>query len=567
MLSVIAKIKSSYQKTIVPVQDLGKHIQQFFNKNRLGGLLDMRDSEFEELMQLRRIYREHLISEETSDKENKASSLFDLKEGEKKLAATEHEIEACFRYETKKNRGDLTSLMESIFQIIKYCVQLRLNSGSTHYTYIDGTAVLFCAEFASWINQIAKQKIDEPMLDEVKNRIGYLFELEEAFPKEVQSKDYAIDVLIFHLRLILEKEVIPQINQKLFDRSSREWFEELERESKVYVNHVARGLCYLYTETENPPDTFNLEIGSDVKLMTGGPWEGTLLGQNLGFLRERYRSFLHSQPTPNTNDFLDAKGSIFDTLQMFTGDLSKNAKQEDKTNKPLIRPGIHRFLNSTEAKKLLLTTLGYLEDYCLLLKSFRQAYRLAGHGGDVLLFLGLCQESNTMLASYKILEGKITTNIDLILQIADEKRMQLNDQREDSPWKKNYLMSKKAFMRVFEARTRCNDSIRKILTRMDEVQTRDYQSACLQQVKEFKLTIEAISQRIQQPDNVISYISTSNNPALPGSDRLKLEDSKNLPIEKRIENALKLHAQQFTPRELDNTHDTRIGIATPKLMG
>ena len=443
LLEDIQKSLTNLFKT--STENTANHVAKWVSHGRLGGFIKYRQTDFEELRNLNLQYQQYL---------GKLPSILDIDEQNQVPRAKEHEISACFIYDHYNNRGDLHSIMFFLSNLIKLCVNARFNAATTQgYNHLNGAVILFSAEMALWINTTAKMSIDEQMLKTINTRIHYLDALLEntIFNNEAKT-DYAIDLLIFNLNNVLEKLVKPQIQAKLNAQSSRDYFSTLVKESNFFFTHITRGLYCLYSsQNKELSSLFHLE---GLNHITHTDFEKSM-NTDLGNLFKQLSNTHSPQISDSTTNMLLS----FENLTLTTLLLDKSSKNS----------GIHELIYS-QPKLIdhLLTVIKLLKHFLLLIDGFKTSYALAGDGGDILVYIALCQEINTIIACYSLLRDRLQVELMEIYNITNTIASGLIKNQDKSPWRAQYLSFKRDMEQVKEALGSCNVQINNIIIKWKE---------------------------------------------------------------------------------------------------
>jgi hypothetical protein len=438
-------------------ENTANHIKKWLSHARLGGLISYREDDYTELSKINSLHKQCIQAE--------TPPVLEINEEKRIPKANAHEITSSLCFEYYDNRGDLKNLMDSLFKIIQTCVNARMSAHeATGYNHLNGAAILFCAEMAQWTNTMAKLSTDEKMLESVIKRIHYLDALleHEVFENE-PKKDYAIDLLIFNLSNILEKLIKPRIQAKLHSRTSRDFFNTLTNETLTFFAKITHGLYCLYSnQNKNTSELYNFEANTYfIHNEFSQGIEKTSLGRLFKELTDAYT---------NTHGYLqieDTKqGSVTSPAESLDLDL-KNIKS--KTSGLDITVFEH-----PELVEHLLEVFLLLKKFCLLMNAFKQYYSLAGDGGDILIYIALCQETDAIISCYSHLRDQLLKKIDDINTLASSIMFNLISKQEKSPWRAKYLCYKKDVEMAKEAFSTCNIQINHIITNMEKVSSRDY---------------------------------------------------------------------------------------------
>lgn len=537
-------------------ENTGNHISKWVSHGRLGGLINYREADYDELVKVQLQFVEHI--------DKTISPILDINAEKKSPKASEHEISSCFIYDRYDNRGDLRDLMKYLSTLIKACVNARFSAAETKgYNHINGAAILCCAEMAIWINKMAKTSIDEEMLSQITKRIRYLESLLEndIFQNEPKT-DYAMDRLIFNMISILEKLVKPQIQAELTELSAREYFKALVKESKTAFQQISSGLYSLYSnQSKEVTELFNVEASSIIVHETYEEGMNSNLGRLFKSLSKYYQQNISS--------------SAFNQLMLEC----KNNNQEEEILQPLKdnnnfrTNGIHLLIyKKPELLDHLVKFVDLLKQFALLITTFRQSYVLAGNGGDILIYIGLCQEINNITACYFRLRGQLRQKISDILKLAGDIMLELIQNQDKSPWRAQYINFKSQIEIANSSLEICDTQINNILMGMMRVSSRDFAEEVLDKIENLRNTLDLIQYKLGMQSQIGSSarVSPVESPRVeelpPATSRPQLTSSNNPPLEALLERQKQQRAS--LQRRIENSQTTqpeqKKEIVTPK---
>lgn len=545
---MLEKLKESFTGLFSkPIENFQNHVTKWVSHGRMGGLLEYRSSEFTELTCLKAQYDicfskdQKAVEGILKTQDGGALTLLDIDWEKQKPFAGTHEILMSFNYNDKQNRGFLKKEMRLIANLIKACVNARFLANETQgYNHVNGAVVLFCAEFSLWVNGAAKLPADTKLESELHERVDYLSRIEEeAIFKNEPKADYAVNLLIFNLQQILERAAIPKLQARIRQEASREIFESLTTSAGDFYENATKGLFYLYTIDTACQDVFDIEHEDIIVNETKEKYLATPLGEQFRKLEDMHKKAERLNYQDNKlksiaqNPFLDEKGESLSSLtaKLFLGN-----------------SGIHPLLEKqTIAIRHLLSGLGLLQDFTWFMSAFKQGFQLAGIGGNILMYIGLCQQTTQLIQCYCEIHNRLINQFSEVQKLGDNIKYGLMLQQEyNHPWIQNYQRGKRYLRQAQDNLISCYEFLQKMAIQMKKVYSQSYEEEVKKQMEWFDHTISIISQRFgkaaihQSPSDEINISEKSEKTIITTSSSSTISTKS---IEKRREEALWRHDQ------------------------
>ncbi len=417
------------------------------------------------------------------------SRFFLYNEKTKKPAITDSEIQRALIPSTSTTLTDITVECQSLANSIRVDMQDRLQRLPSEKLY--SPAVLFCAEFLGWLNQIAYQVISAEMLALLSVRVRYLQDVlgKQVFFSE-PNVDFEIDKTIFLMLRTLEQRILPKIFYTLESQSLQQHFGRLKLHTEAYFRHILNALFYLYTQMPDFErfDVQNLEqtrqIQRGVDAVANAP-----LGQ----------LFAHAVDAPTgggcsarENHLLDNRGGV---SQAITIRPERKSMEESGVHPGLLAiagEGNHRFL-----LEKLIHVLGYTRELRTFITLFSKAYELSGAVGNVGLALFLGNEIDLLLYFFKQIMSKIEHGLEELREKHSEFIEASIVSAQHREWRKHYFAFTAGLAKANEHKTIFLDAISAIRTLASKVNSEAYLTELQQQIGEFRRSVAQIVTRCQ----------------------------------------------------------------------
>lgn len=333
-----------------------------------------RDSDRKEIKDIAHF---HSNSFGIADVEN-GSHFFKMDENGKNPVITEDQVQlALNQIENVVPRSFISEPCASLVTYIYGIACSRIENKT--FEKFNSPTVLFLAEFSAWLKKVRDTEIDEGLLKEFEKRENYLLEIlhHQIFELEV-NKPHEIGKNIFFLMNQIHEEIIPRIKWKIESSSIRDHFQRLFNCTEAYFKKTSNALFYLFTDMKNFED-FDIAIFDTAKKINPSlkSIEETKLGE-IFIKMEKIK--LASDSNSLSNYFLDCDGE-------FSPESSNMVTQLIRTDK---KTGINKELIEFSGEEIfkkclikLIYILGYINDLSKFASLFKNAYILAGDGGDI----------------------------------------------------------------------------------------------------------------------------------------------------------------------------------------
>ncbi len=519
------------------VKEAQKSMDNFFSRTRLGGLINYRDTDFQEVEHLRSLYLSEIAEDDEVGHEY-ALDLFAVDYEEKVPKASEHEINSAFRFHKRKNDGDLAGEMSLISDILVYTANLRLKVNLVEH--INSSAFLFCAEFAKWVNDSAKVTISEEFKLSIQTRLRYLSYIQEekVFQKE-PNDETSMYLLVYNLSQILEYAILPKVEMILSRQSIRDHLRTLQKHSDRFFSEVTKGLFYLFTEEENfEYNVFHLEYLDIYKVpKLSKIIDETELGDLFSSLKTQLQKAREGDlPMKETcNYFLTEEGEVNTDLRLKLVSIHEVTNTKSR--------GIHELMRRQYTPMhLLLLTFGHLSDYTCFMSALKQAYDLSGDGGNLMMYIALGTETSNFLSYFNALKSQLKTSLNQLLELSDKVYQQLIEKLEfDNPWNRNYCRSKRLIKDALEYLDNAGAVVNQIGQQLSYVNSENYLNETKGRMDDFRYTLSSLGARLNiqlsTPQvseiedytlNKLAYIYSSDSSS---DDELKVdqENKRNAP--------------------------------------
>lgn len=540
-MKILDTIKSFIKTTSVTSENFSTHLTRWFTHTRAGGLIPYRGADFEELKKVNLIYREFIG---INDKDQRLNNVLDIDWAKSQPEAKEHEIHKCFIFEAQANKGPLKNGFSCIFNFVRACVNERFESIATQgYNHVNGAIVLFCAEFAQWINSCSKRPIDKFLLVEVETRWRYLLKIEseEVFSEEAKT-NYSIYLLILNIRVLLQQVIKPEIEASLSQETSREHFKNLASSSQNFFENVVKAIFYCFTSYSTLPDIFSFQSNS---LITNDQLKKALethlgdLFKKLQNVHDKSGSGQYIENSDSNNIFQE-----FNNEEGYPHEILINQLMNGSDGR---RSGIHDLMKKTNIIQLLVHVMGLLSDFSMLIHGFKQAYSLGGMGGDIMLYIALCQETTEILICFSQITTSIKRDLHDISSYIEEIHLDLSRKQEKNPWRKICSRSFGYFNQATKELLECEMTVSQILFSMQRVLSQNYEHEVKSKIQQFKNTVQYLKKRTQ---------SLSLSPT-KGLENLSYRTALAPSDDKSIEALLQMHKQTMNAyKSKFNTNET-----------
>lgn len=440
---------------------------------------------------LLKIKYDHFLNDNTQINQtintNQATHFFDLDEKSyPKISVSE--IQRCFEYNINKNDGFLHKYMQHTSQMIRSVINKRIDATEmSGYNHLNGSVGLFCAEFSKWANDTAKRSVSEQLEEELLNRLKYLkaIEANQIFQSE-PKKDFSIYALIFGLQQMLEYEAIPCLRKELHKNTAVQLFNNLNKVSDDFFTYIVKAIFCLHTTSKIEPASFTIDFNNrttdkDLESALSSP-----LGNLFLSLRNK-KLEIHSASNLSSisrNSFLTETG---DPLAILVAQMSKENQ------------GIHPYLLKEKTYSSvfnLIKILGLLEDFSLFMRVFSKGSCLSGAGGDILMYVLLCQEITCLTACYQEMFNQLDGCIEQMKESFNDIKMNLMHNLEfGNSWIHMYNKSMVFFELAEDSLKKTLNVFQKIANQMQLVRTQDYKEQIKKDIDLFRNTIGVINQR------------------------------------------------------------------------
>ncbi len=474
-----------FTKDISPKLNIVEKITRTYYRNRV--FKKYSDDEIGELDSLRRVYSTSFPASDDGQENISHFFEYDNNNKNKKPSITSVEIErALLPAPASMNLTDITTECQSLATIIR--VDLIERRQYLSGERLNSPAILFCAEFLAWLNNIAMQVISNDTLKQITSRISYLRAVlgkQVFFPEP--NKDYEINKTIFFMCRVLEKKIIPLIYSSLSGQSLQDHFKQLKLHTETYFKHITNALFYLHTNIDNF-EKFDIttlketyKTKSAVRAATN-----TYLGQL--FVR------MVCDKTADGNHFLDNNGSISKELVLS----SKKFKEKEKEYG--IHPGLLELADKKDISFLLeklIYVLGCIEDLRNFVSLFKQAYDLSSEVGNIGLSFFLGNEIDLLLYYFKQIMLKIENGLNYLLDkhggFIEISIINANCQN----WREHYFAFLRELAVADEHKTKFVDIIYEIRSLTAKVTSEEHLNEVRQKITDFKKNIAQLVTRCQ----------------------------------------------------------------------
>ncbi len=482
-------------------KNIKTHLEKFWDRTQLGGLIKYRPKTLKELKELNQLYRKYYVElwnempgADDASKEQKCLRVRLLEIEDSCPKISQELVRECFVFNKPASREVLTSDCESLFNMIVSSVDRRLSHAfANKYEQVNSAIVLFCAEFLVWLNQLAGSRCERSILEDVKVRLAFLYAVEEkpVFEDELPS-DYQIQTLIFTVREFLETHILARLKWTLESESVREYFKNLTLYSEAYVKYTINALVFLYSDLEHKLAK-DFDISTYIEISKNSEnslfqFKDTCLGKFIAFLDDMSSFADPGMSMSGDNLFLLENGSVRNEhIEL----LLSNKQQKSA----LVKSGINSIMRNEKSITLLISVFGYLNDFNLFLEAFRHAYRLAGEGGNILLCHHLEQETHNLLAAFTQIVHQTKHCIMQIESSCHQLYGRYAKHSEQAEWRRKYLAFKLTIQDANHELMEAQEQTVAILKRIEMVNSSAYREETEDKIRKFQQVIHKISSR------------------------------------------------------------------------
>ena len=159
--------------------------------------------------------------------------------------------------------------------------------------------------------------------------------------------------------------------------------------------------------------------------------------------------------------------------------------------------GINSLLHKEAlAIRYLIEGLGLLQDFTAFICAFNQGYSLAGHSGNIMMYIVLCRQTTQLIQCYGEIHQRLMQKFSEIQTVADIIRHNLMQQQEyNDPWIRNYARAKRYLRQAQENLAGCYQTLQKMIIQMENVYSFEYLEKVQKEMRWFEKTITIISSR------------------------------------------------------------------------
>ncbi len=520
---VLDSVRNFITNSSQSIVNFRTHFYRWSSHARVWGLIDYRQEDFDQLRSVNSIYQQCIVANQIvkkskslkSSKPSKKSKAIaeddvlnnplDIDWKKKMPKANEHEIFNCFILQQSEKRGQLRESFIDIFNFIKASVSQRLSEfAAKRYTYIDDAVILFCAEFSRWIDYASREEVSEALLNDINNRLNYLrrFEEEAVFGDEAKS-DYSIYLLIFNIHILLSRLIKPEIEAELSQQSAREHFGRLTKSLESFLSSMSKGLFYVFTDAFEMPDIFS----SRTHQLVSNAALDKALSTRLGDMFKRLTDHCEKSRCGSLDSLNQSSTSkaLFNSAQGIPQEQEvfllkgSDSLTTSSQNKKLL--GVNKFMGQDlNVIRLLVHMMGLLADFSVLITGFKRAYDLAGNGGDILIYLALCQETQSILLCYSQYSNKLLHDLRDLLDYTESQFGELVKRQDMHPWRQTYVRATRYLDEAKKFLIECNECVSLITFSMQRVLSQNYVREVKDKIQDYRDTIVYLQGRIGRID-------------------------------------------------------------------
>lgn len=272
--------------------------------------------------------------------------------------------------------------------------------------------------------------------------------------------------VVFRARRVLRYEMLPIVEAEIAHSSAREDLRQLQISTSQALDHLITFLYHVFrdgggpttisaSKLRNPSGEKNEKILSNRtgqllnKMLQQGVFASVFVDDHFQFddARKAISDGMSNSRTDVThsNDFLDSRGNV--KIPMWLREWEKDAEKRaamDLTNVfDHSDSGVEEFFRGKPmVAGAFLRCHGLAQEMAKFILVVEKAHRLAGQGGDLLVYGVANAQVNAMLHTYENLAQAVRTNVDRLNQIAEihfEKLVNQNQARDSSSkWIKHF---------------------------------------------------------------------------------------------------------------------------------
>lgn len=491
---LMLQIEAEKSKASKKITEIKSHVSNWVTYVRIPLIAKYRAPDYEQLKNVYGIYRQTIFK--STDPTTPTNTVLDIDWAGKKPVAQEREINACLEAvsENTKYTGEMGKYFLTLAQFIKLCIEVNLNrEKSSQYTYFDSAAILFCVEMYKFSTDSMDRGVDKDFLADIKRRIDYLRELEKKQILYIKGdSDYTVHILVYNLRTLLEGEILPQMQTILSKRSAREHFKDLNMNLERALNQLTKSVFYWFTDDPKAVEQFSsVAIASRSTLLLNQSLKSTLQ-TNFG---QMFAALADSMQITSSNLFQDQQSFLNGH-----GICAENVLS--CITQPNSKSGVHALFSDPEAQSLLLDAMGLINELGLLVKTFIQAYELTGEGGNLLLYLALCNEVNELMESYLLVVEMVDACFKKLSRRCDALYYQLFISKKRDFWMTHHHEAKSLYEGALESLTENKQIIEQIFSQMIKMRSPDYKREFDEKIAAFQKLVGTVALRMKQRNNL-----------------------------------------------------------------
>lgn len=398
---------------------------------------------------------------------------------------------------------------------------------------------LFFEEFKGWLIEISKVDIQTtpPLLSVMEGRITYLSYLINSNVFKSGNVSPTREVILLHIRTILEQQIKPTVELEQLRQSAREQFKTLKFTVQELIEQSITFLFYVFRNTSDTPTNF---IIGQVSVPTLPSYQSAILGNRSGVLLHNLMTIPIMQfvcpPLKPINEPSQTDGLKSLTVTELTPHhflpkrehidyllFSKKANFQFSYgySDNLDQSGLHAEFENEDCAIKFFKMHRHLEELALFYLICNLIFELAGEGGNVLVYQQAQKGIQAIMDRYAKLIAAFKKNVNSLWESSE--RLQTSIVKKETKitesttiWRENRQYTFAAYQKIEEL-IKINQAITgKINLKIVDMNTETYHLWIRQQTEFLSQLVEIFCEKpvLTHSNNEVSVSSLQSEPNL-----------------------------------------------------